>query len=89
MVMQREYSRLATHFVLFLPDVLLVNRIWGLAAMNAYRTYNDQQSLQFARAAWAQLNSSMVTPEDIVVGKSPSKQRSISKSCHSGECNSS
>ena len=59
--------------------------MWGLAAINAYRTYKDPQALQYARSMWSQVNTWVVTPDNSAAGKHPLKNPGISPTCAGGE----
>ncbi|KAI0339315.1 hypothetical protein BDW22DRAFT_1347862 [Trametopsis cervina] len=54
---------------------------WGVAAINAYRAYGDQQALQHAIAMWNATLKWYVTPEQASSGKHPAKNITISKQC--------
>ncbi|KAI0084085.1 hypothetical protein BDY19DRAFT_562621 [Irpex rosettiformis] len=58
--------------------------MWGLAAINSYRTYKDTQSLKYATSMWEQLNPYVVTPENAAAGKHPLRNVTISSTCPGG-----
>ena len=46
--------------------LILISRLWGVAAANAAITYRDPTSLEFAKTAWEQLDSTyLVRPADV------------------------
>lgn len=61
------------------------NRIWGLAAINAYRAYKDPQSLQFAESTWDYMSQYLVTADDATSGTLSTKNATFPSTCHGGE----
>ncbi|KAI0789009.1 hypothetical protein BC629DRAFT_472632 [Irpex lacteus] len=54
---------------------------WGIAAMNAYRAYGDDQALQHAILMWNFTQPYFVTPDHVAAGKHPKKNITLAKSC--------
>ncbi|KAI0084612.1 hypothetical protein BDY19DRAFT_1096014 [Irpex rosettiformis] len=55
---------------------------WGIAAMDAYRAYGDDQALQHAILMWNFTYPYFVTPEHVIAGKHPKKNITLVKTCN-------
>ena len=60
---------------------------WGIAAMNAYRAYGDDQVLQHAILMWNFTLPYFVTEDEAAAGKHPKRNDSLqlAKTCNGGE----
>ena len=57
---------------------------WGIAAMNAYRAYGDDQALQHAILMWNFTLPYFVTADHVAAGKHPKKNITLAKTCGGG-----
>ncbi|KAI0084757.1 hypothetical protein BDY19DRAFT_997487 [Irpex rosettiformis] len=55
---------------------------WGIAAINAYRAYQNDTLITYAQSMWKQGSAYMVTPEDAAAGTHPMKNVSIQATCN-------
>lgn len=58
--------------------------MWGLAAITAYKAYNDTTALGHAVNMWEQLSPYQITQNDISLGTAASIGSPIPASCNNG-----
>ena len=55
---------------------------WGLAAISAYRAYNNSIALSFAQTAWDHASAYQIQPDDVAQGFAASINQTIPSSCN-------
>lgn len=71
--------RTDTHLLHYtIADSTVSPRIWGLAALDSYRAYGNQQSLDYAQTMWKQLSSYVVTPDQVAINPATHPMRNVS-----------
>lgn len=62
-------------------STLTSSRNWGLAAVYAYRAYNDRSLLSIATTVWENVNMYFITTDEAINGAHPTKNVTFHATC--------